>query len=73
MMNTKTFYFGSMDEAKADQKQLNTYSKYIKAMNIPPTKQQMLRNPPRIGRNEKCPCGSGKKFKKCCMHGANKL
>lgn len=21
---------------------------------------------PRIGRNEPCPCGSGKKFKKCC-------
>jgi SWIM/SEC-C metal-binding protein len=22
--------------------------------------------PPKIGRNETCPCGSGKKFKKCC-------
>lgn len=22
----------------------------------------------RVGRNEPCPCGSGKKFKKCCMH-----
>jgi hypothetical protein len=22
---------------------------------------------PRIGRNDPCPCGSGKKFKKCCM------
>jgi SWIM/SEC-C metal-binding protein len=21
---------------------------------------------PRIGRNEPCPCGSGKKYKKCC-------
>jgi SWIM/SEC-C metal-binding protein len=21
---------------------------------------------PKIGRNEPCPCGSGKKFKKCC-------
>lgn len=20
-----------------------------------------------IGRNEPCPCGSGKKYKKCCM------
>lgn len=20
----------------------------------------------RVGRNEKCPCGSGKKYKKCC-------
>ena len=22
--------------------------------------------PPKIGRNDPCPCGSGKKFKKCC-------
>jgi hypothetical protein len=22
--------------------------------------------PPKIGRNEPCPCGSGKKYKKCC-------
>ena len=21
----------------------------------------------KIGRNEPCPCGSGKKYKKCCM------
>lgn len=21
----------------------------------------------RVGRNEQCPCGSGKKFKKCCI------
>jgi uncharacterized protein YecA (UPF0149 family) len=21
---------------------------------------------PAVGRNETCPCGSGKKFKKCC-------
>jgi uncharacterized protein YecA (UPF0149 family) len=23
--------------------------------------------PSRVGRNDPCPCGSGKKFKKCCM------
>ena len=22
---------------------------------------------PKIQRNEKCPCGSGKKYKKCCL------
>lgn len=26
------------------------------------------RTEPRIGRNEPCPCGSGKKYKKCCLH-----
>lgn len=25
-----------------------------------------VRDTPRIGRNEPCPCGSGKKYKKCC-------
>lgn len=24
--------------------------------------------PRKIGRNEKCPCGSGKKYKYCCMN-----
>jgi uncharacterized protein len=24
---------------------------------------------PKIGRNDPCPCGSGKKFKKCCGAG----
>ncbi|EPQ4975886.1 SEC-C metal-binding domain-containing protein [Acinetobacter baumannii] len=22
----------------------------------------------KIGRNEQCPCGSGKKYKKCCLN-----
>ncbi|ACL04319.1 SEC-C motif domain protein [Desulfatibacillum aliphaticivorans] len=26
------------------------------------------REAPKIGRNAKCPCGSGKKYKKCCMN-----
>lgn len=25
-------------------------------------------NSPKVGRNDPCPCGSGKKFKKCCMN-----
>ena len=27
----------------------------------------MRREEPKVGRNEPCPCGSGKKFKKCCI------
>lgn len=23
---------------------------------------------PKVGRNDPCPCGSGKKFKKCCLN-----
>jgi hypothetical protein len=27
-----------------------------------------VRSEPKIGRNDPCPCGSGKKYKKCCMN-----
>jgi hypothetical protein len=27
-----------------------------------------IRTEPKIGRNDPCPCGSGKKYKKCCMN-----
>jgi uncharacterized protein YecA (UPF0149 family) len=26
----------------------------------------------RVGRNDPCPCGSGKKYKKCCGRGSTK-
>ena len=29
----------------------------------------MVKSAPKIGRNDPCPCGSGKKFKKCCGSG----
>jgi SEC-C motif-containing protein len=28
--------------------------------------QPLKRAQPKVGRNEPCPCGSGKKYKKCC-------
>ena len=31
--------------------------------------QQVIRGSAKVGRNDPCPCGSGKKYKKCC--GAN--
>ncbi len=27
----------------------------------------VIRESPKVGRNDPCPCGSGKKYKKCCM------
>ena len=29
-------------------------------------RQPVVRDQPKVGRNAPCPCGSGKKFKKCC-------
>jgi preprotein translocase subunit SecA len=31
-----------------------------------PQNQTVINNEPRIGRNDPCPCGSGKKYKQCC-------
>ncbi|MES3021313.1 MAG: UPF0149 family protein [Pseudomonadota bacterium] len=31
-----------------------------------PAVQTIKRDEPKVGRNDDCPCGSGKKFKKCC-------
>ena len=32
----------------------------------PPPPMQTIRKGPKIGRNDPCTCGSGKKYKKCC-------
>jgi len=34
----------------------------------PDTMIPIRRSDNKIGRNDPCPCGSGKKFKKCCLH-----
>jgi uncharacterized protein YecA (UPF0149 family) len=28
--------------------------------------ETFVRGEPKVGRNEPCPCGSGKKYKRCC-------
>ena len=33
----------------------------------PPAPKQIIRTGPKVGRNDPCPCGSGKKYKKCCL------
>ena len=38
---------------------------FIKEMKIDPTPKQLKRG--KVGRNDPCPCGSDKKFKKCCL------
>lgn len=38
--------------------------KHLREMRIPPTPEQQRRG--RVSRNDPCPCGSGKKFKRCC-------
>ena len=37
----------------------------------PPPKRQPVRKEKKPGRNDPCPCGSGKKYKKCCGRNEN--
>ncbi|MEE3061952.1 MAG: preprotein translocase subunit SecA [Verrucomicrobiota bacterium] len=36
---------------------------------IPKVAVPVVRDQPKVGRNDPCPCGSGKKYKKCCGSG----
>ena len=66
-MQDNTGYIFHEEEIKKAMAAMTAEEKaHFKPMNIPPTAAQLLRSPPRIGRNEPCPCGSGRKFKKCC-------
>jgi len=33
-----------------------------------PVRKPVQHGGPRVGRNDPCPCGSGKKYKRCCLH-----
>ncbi|HNS95803.1 MAG TPA: YchJ family protein [Polyangiaceae bacterium] len=37
---------------------------YVEGEMVKP--EPMVRTGPKVGRNDPCPCGSGKKYKKCC-------
>ena len=41
-------------------------AKHYVEMTIAPTKAQMRLRPPRVRHQDPCPCGSGKKFRRCC-------
>lgn len=43
---------------------------YFLAQRTPPLpgRPATVRTGPKVGRNDPCPCGSGKKFKHCCLH-----
>jgi len=63
-MDCRTGIIYSDEEIEATKKLFRNHT--FKQMEMPPTEAQMKRRPPRVGRNDPCPCGSGKKFKKCC-------
>jgi len=78
---TNIFKVGIVKEQPVPQKNILEEAKYQGAEEQPaqfgaakesqkgksvPTSGQTIRNKTEIGRNDPCPCGSGKKYKKCC-------
>ena len=51
--------------AKLDEREM-----YANSGEAPSKVETIRRDQPKIGRNDPCPCGSGKKYKLCC--GKNK-
>ncbi|WP_248295543.1 SEC-C metal-binding domain-containing protein, partial [Paraburkholderia sp. UYCP14C] len=43
------------------------FEPHRRALASVPARVPMRREEPKIGRNEPCPCGSGRKYKHCCM------
>jgi uncharacterized protein len=39
----------------------------LRARSAAPVVNPVVRSQPKIGRNEPCPCGSGKKYRQCCL------
>jgi preprotein translocase subunit SecA len=58
------FYF----ENEKDSAEENYFDQLVNnnPVSLAKPKGTPIVNEPKIGRNDPCPCGSGKKYKKCC-------
>ena len=55
----------SMKFQHAESSALDERGKTSQLAGLPPA-EPFVRDKRKVGRNEACPCGSGKKFKQCC-------
>ena len=55
--------FTENDDSQVEEKNIKEFEKLIKKQTGKP--DTVI---PKIGRNDKCPCGSGKKYKVCCLN-----
>ena len=58
--------FMKLCQERAKQKASGVKLKPIFLNSINPFGLPIQNETPKVGRNDPCPCGSGKKFKKCC-------
>ena len=63
-MDTRTGEIVSVEQVRSLSKEMQKYYKEVDEKNL--TKRALKRM--KVGRNEPCPCGSGNKFKKCCLN-----
>ncbi len=73
-LNITSTWAGYNEEANAeivnyfDNLDLDSRFAQLELLDTKPIISEPVRTEPKIGRNEPCPCGSGKKYKKCCLN-----
>jgi len=55
-------------EKRTKAREKNKLEQMIEMFQIEEVSTQQVRTEPKIKRNDPCPCGSGKKYKKCCLN-----
>ena len=61
---------GRLILGNASHSSVSTFSNVNMQGRNAPDKVQIMRSMPKVGRNDPCPCGSGKKYKHCCGRNA---
>jgi preprotein translocase subunit SecA len=67
--DTVRYLFGATLQTNTERRQQAVITGSSSASSEAAPKKPETRKEPKVGRNDPCPCGSGKKYKKC--HGAN--
>ena len=62
MKKVKNHFTGKMTGQGSDIRKAGGYRKYYESL------KQFKLISEKVGRNSKCPCGSDKKYKKCCIN-----
>jgi uncharacterized protein len=68
------WYAHALDEDEEVERLRNSIAPNVRAIHAKwlagrsPPQLPARRDRPRVGRNDPCPCGSGKKYKHCCLH-----
>jgi preprotein translocase subunit SecA len=64
--STGTFGGSTATESGTATGSTGRASDVVSEANEAVSRAQPIRSGPKVGRNDPCPCGSGKKFKNCC-------